>query len=508
MEKVALVLFVKDEADEIAWWIAWHLTIGINTILIYDDGSSDGTWEIVNAAAKVLDVRCFRTAEGLRFQHRQGQTYMRALDDFRSEFDWIGFLDADEYLDLKLSPNIQEFLGSFVDADGVAINWCCYGSNNHIIKPNSNPLEAYTRHSDVGYSENNYVKSFVRPKHTDSIYLNTHQYAVHGRYVLPDGSDVVWEEPHLQRSVSKPNWDKALIRHYIIRSVEHYVEKVKRRSDIRTTGLTMDFFRHYDRNDVAENIDKQKVERLYSVVYAIQHEISLHALSMMTSRSPLTSNGPVLARTTEKCYAAFTLRTIWGSTLAIDLRTGLLCHALLDLVKDATLIPVVGFTLIDNPQYIYLTSALQRVPMHGHGDNRISTIIAYKLVDVEGKKIALQCPNSKKFVSFVSSDLGEERLSGAVEANREWASSWEELSLQEFPDEFTRYSNLDTISALFSGNNLNDALKVEVGLSIDILADMLLAKISTLSQRDITKWLMDYSIHEIPWLNVNNRVSH
>lgn len=47
LPSVALALFVKDEFSDIAGWVAWHAALGVKTFFIFDDHSSDGTWEIL-----------------------------------------------------------------------------------------------------------------------------------------------------------------------------------------------------------------------------------------------------------------------------------------------------------------------------------------------------------------------------------------------------------------------------------------------------------------------------
>jgi hypothetical protein len=59
--KVAVCLMVRDEADDIASWLAWYHLLGFDTCIVYDDHSTDGTWDVLCAAARVQDVRVFRS---------------------------------------------------------------------------------------------------------------------------------------------------------------------------------------------------------------------------------------------------------------------------------------------------------------------------------------------------------------------------------------------------------------------------------------------------------------
>ena len=506
VEKVAIILFVKDEADEIVWWIAWHLRIGIDTIIIYDDYSTDGTWEIINAASCIGDVRCFRASDGLHFQHRQGATYMRALDTYRSEFEWMGFLDADEYLDLRLHQNVHDFLGDYSDANAVAINWCCYGSNNHIIKPGPNVFEHYTRHSTEAYKENNYVKSFVRPSKTRSHYLNTHNYAVEGRYVLPDNSEISWEEPHRQRSTRTADWTRALIRHYVIRSVEHYVEKVKRRSDIRTRGFTMQFFLHYDCNDVREKVNDVRLKSVFDTVYALQHYVSVDLLVRSVASIDGKNHQMAMTSLSPRCYQTFTLRSIWGTILSIDTRTGLLCHAFSENSEQPYIKPAVVFKILGYDNYIYVTSPNHDVVLRTLRDDRISTVLAFQVSSLVASDKALRNPLTAKFVAFPP--LPQQGLAQPVyvEVDRDWASEWERVKLEQLSD--GKFSESLSITAAYLQNyHRTKELPTISQPHVDAVADAFTAHLSTLPSDAFQRWRVDHNIVDIPWLRRSERIS-
>ncbi|WP_081775882.1 glycosyltransferase family 2 protein [Asaia platycodi] len=50
MASAAAVLFVQNDADDIGWWMAYHLALGFDALIIIDDHSIDGTWEIIQSA--------------------------------------------------------------------------------------------------------------------------------------------------------------------------------------------------------------------------------------------------------------------------------------------------------------------------------------------------------------------------------------------------------------------------------------------------------------------------
>ncbi|MDI2113493.1 glycosyltransferase family 2 protein [Commensalibacter nepenthis] len=229
MTKVAVALFVKNEYSDIAGWIAWYQALGVDKLFIFDDYSTDGTFEIIQAAAQIYNIQYFRTdpVQQPNFYWRQRDSFMSAVEIAKEEYDWIGFLDADEYVYLNSFDNLADFLDQFPDADGIAINWCIYGNSNKIIRPRGVTVEVFLEHSDIFFGDNQQVKSFIRPEKLGSHYLNPHQYDIDlSRYVDVKGNVIEW------RGCNKDvEWEGAKVMHYICRSMEQYIGRIKKRTD-------------------------------------------------------------------------------------------------------------------------------------------------------------------------------------------------------------------------------------------------------------------------------------
>jgi FkbM family methyltransferase len=233
-ERCAVVLVVKDEAADIAAWLAWHLELGFDACIVYDDDSTDGTWEILQAAGRGQDVRTRRTIgpKPGPYEIRQEICYRQALADGRDEFEWLAFFDADEFLALYEDEDVHAFLGRFGNVDAVAVNWCNYGSGGHLLKPAAPAFEAYIWHGDERQTINRHVKSIVRPRQTGPDWRNVHCLDVPDeRYRLANGDELVWSEtPGIIKG--EPDWQVAKLMHYQCRSMEHFVERLKKRPEL------------------------------------------------------------------------------------------------------------------------------------------------------------------------------------------------------------------------------------------------------------------------------------
>nr|WP_321985843.1 FkbM family methyltransferase [uncultured Lichenicoccus sp.] len=250
-KKCAVVLVVKDEADDIACWLAWYHIQGFEACIVFDDDSADGTWEILERAAKAQDIRLSRTlgSRDLFFDLRQQMSYRMALQQYREEFEWIAFFDADEYISFAEDIDLRGFLDRFDDADGIVVNWCNYGSSNHALKPKLLPIEAFTWHGTAQQPINKHVKSFVRPEKVGPRWLNMHAFDIDmSRYLDASHNRFSWGN---QRGIlnSAPDWTIAKLMHYQCRSMEHFLERLRKRPDLPQRS---DLWRGYDVNEIED----------------------------------------------------------------------------------------------------------------------------------------------------------------------------------------------------------------------------------------------------------------
>ena len=91
--KVALLAMLLNEGRTLAEWIGFHAEVGFDSIIVYDNGSTDDILEIISQASKYIDIRLVRWGNG--GSQYQTDAYKDAISRFGSEFDWIAILDGD-----------------------------------------------------------------------------------------------------------------------------------------------------------------------------------------------------------------------------------------------------------------------------------------------------------------------------------------------------------------------------------------------------------------------------
>lgn len=242
--KIALVGIIKNEAHDILYWLAWHALLGVDSFILFDDDSQDGTRDLIKAACLHWDIRLFHITEHSLDLTEQGRTnrrrqvYLDALAAIGDHYDWVGFLDTDEYVRLRTHDTLGMLLDSMgTDVGAVAFSWQTYGHNGHITTPSLPPFHSFSRHSPFDDDINRHVKSFIRPScWQEGEWGNTHYFPLKlGNYVTPSGQPLDWSDtPGITKG--RPDWSVASLMHFRNRSLEQFVEHARNHRDL---GLSL-----------------------------------------------------------------------------------------------------------------------------------------------------------------------------------------------------------------------------------------------------------------------------
>jgi len=150
--KTILFTNARDE-DNIIEWVNHHLNLGFSHIYIIDHKSivpvsnifkNNPSLTIVRLNTDIIKIELMRKA----YQIAQNQ-----------RFDWMLYLDCDEFLILNNDNHLNTFLYKYKGYDQLAINWLMFVSNNlENIDKNRGIRETYTKCEG---KLNQHIKCFI-----------------------------------------------------------------------------------------------------------------------------------------------------------------------------------------------------------------------------------------------------------------------------------------------------------------------------------------------------------
>jgi len=255
--KVAIGTIVKDEADSLIEWVAYHLAIGIDHFIIADNESVDSTPEILGALARLGLVTFFGfpTPMGGR---PQIPAFNKILDEYCVGFDLVGFIDVDEFIvPLDGQSTIRPLLESSFRSEDVmalALNWCNFGSSRHIFREPGLVIERFLYRAHDNFLANHHYKSFLRVGAGG--FTNPHHVNLNnGRYLDAAGEDLVVHHSKGPGLSERVVWGRARLNHYVVKSLQEYFVGKANRGNASTARAVnrKSYFLGHDRNDVFDD---------------------------------------------------------------------------------------------------------------------------------------------------------------------------------------------------------------------------------------------------------------
>ncbi|WP_424933227.1 glycosyltransferase family 92 protein [Amaricoccus macauensis] len=266
---IAIAAILRNEARYVAEWADFHAHAGVSRFLIYDNGSTDRTAEILRETLGsdrltiVPWAQVFSDARMGREIHNQVLAYAHAARNFGSHFRWMAFIDVDEFLIPKREASLPAALAHLEDCRSISLPWHMFGRSGHMTAPEGGILRNYrTRFTDP-MSDLRGVRAFkciVDPCHLTAVRVHTME--VDGSASsCNDRGEAAREEDR-----TKPGFysaDHIQLNHYYTRSEEELAAKIGRGPNLRAK---MSEYERKVRRTVA-NIESDVVEDSSALTY-------------------------------------------------------------------------------------------------------------------------------------------------------------------------------------------------------------------------------------------------
>ena len=210
--KLAICVIAKQENLYLREWVEYYYKMGIANIILYDNNDVNGEYP-QNVIGDYI-ANGFVIYKDVRGKHRyQVTAYNMCYEEYSKNYDWIGFLDVDEYWYLSPDLSFDDFFSEdrFPNAIAVFINWLNYGDNGNVhyenrpvqerfLKPTS-PIDFVSNKTMCNKVKKVFVKCcgddikvmFFDANGLDHYYINEPRkyYAVNGLEYCNGGEDVM-----------------------------------------------------------------------------------------------------------------------------------------------------------------------------------------------------------------------------------------------------------------------------------------------------------------------------
>ena len=216
--KVAVCAIVRNENRYLREWIEWHKGLGVEKFFIYDNGhgNDENPRDVIGDDPQVVIMD---------WRNRDGNTQCEAYDDcyheHGNEFDWMGFIDIDEFVRSEMP--LSDVLNT-LQVDVVAFSWRMM-TDNGLVHYDPRPVqERFTQPAEDLKPESQFVKSFVRSG-IEGLSFDRDPHMPHHptlKVMNPNGG----EAP--QCSVGTGSREVAWIDHHFTKTAEEFMQKVNR----------------------------------------------------------------------------------------------------------------------------------------------------------------------------------------------------------------------------------------------------------------------------------------
>jgi hypothetical protein len=217
---ICIGAILKHEGRFVEEWLAYHRLLGVDHFFLYDNDPDLPLWrQLANHLHYVTVIDWLEQHHiNLPGRNKQTKAYENAVGQAKA-FEWISFIDVDEFIVLRKDASLPQFLDRFPNAGAVSLNWHYFGHNGYFHDPEGLVIESLTRRRVL---VGRMPKSFNRISAIRSIQSAHYcQLKPSAHWLDPNG------RPYQERDYPGKT-EIAHINHYACRSFTNWMSKVQR----------------------------------------------------------------------------------------------------------------------------------------------------------------------------------------------------------------------------------------------------------------------------------------
>lgn len=232
---IAIVTMLKDEEAYVDEWLAFHQAVGIRHFIIYDNGSTDQTGDIIRSRLSPDEVtlipwagRMTDMSDGAQLNN-QVLASAHAVLNFGASFRWMAFIDVDEFLLPKTSKTVEEALERVNGFPNVSLPWHMFGTGGHKAKPEGGVLRNFVVRAAEPISRKKNATNFkciVDPCEVTEVSVHHFETRQHGERTCNDVGKIFTRKE--RKTPVFYSSDNLQLNHYYTKSMEEFEEKIRR----------------------------------------------------------------------------------------------------------------------------------------------------------------------------------------------------------------------------------------------------------------------------------------
>lgn len=229
--KTCICTLMKNGHEYLDEWLTYHFNLGIDMIYIYEDYTSKSHEDI---CIKYPNVRLESVSTMIE---SNGQTHSRQVQlwnsfmlKYQNDFDWVAFIDLDEFIMLEDGLNLKSFLSNYSDCTGLFMFWKIFKSDGRIDNPHTPLLETYKTEFEPP------IPARIKFPFKSFVNLNMCRHMICNHEV--EYGVNVYKEHNCKDVI----YDKIWLNHYFTRSWEEWSERFFKRGHICTGNRQIDDF--------------------------------------------------------------------------------------------------------------------------------------------------------------------------------------------------------------------------------------------------------------------------
>ncbi|ACY33509.1 glycosyltransferase family 2 protein [Comamonas thiooxydans] len=228
-KKCAVLVSIRNEGISIVEWIAYYRALGVDSIFVYTNDNTDESDLLLDSLHENGLITLTRNILG-KGVSPQLKAFRHALSCSHQlwEHDWVGILDADEFLVPVLGGNFIGDVKSYLEkiesdfgASAVCLNWKWFSGDLRFGRAKAGVFSAYKNSVT-----NNHIKMIFRIRDVKDI-VSPHSVKLEKGYYAIDGRG---RSITLPTSVSEIDYSLGQINHYWQKSFEEFIIKRERGS--------------------------------------------------------------------------------------------------------------------------------------------------------------------------------------------------------------------------------------------------------------------------------------